>query len=333
MRHELVSAIVLAKLVGIKHFIKYLVIMKILKSLVTSVLLVVALAVPFSSNAQEESKGKPNVFIDYFSRPAEVSFSIVEQLRGCVMEAIMSSNRVELIDVDSNELLRIEQERREAGAFAGDDMDRIKVMSQEGANFLISGRVASVSITETKADDGTITYVACISGALKVVNPNDGKTILNKSYEFGGSIGGIIPKGIIGSSTKEDAVTKACNEAKDKVVSFIQEAFPLFGHFLEVNQVKGDKVESFYMDLGEINGLAKKDRFEVCIVREVAKRKSVKVIGECEVEAVEGDDISLCKVKKGHKELKAALDGGQEIVLKSMPKKEKIIDEFNPFKK
>ncbi len=333
MRHKLVNAIALAKLVGIKHFIIYLVIMKF-KSLVTSVLLVLSLVVPFSSNAQEEErKGKPNVFIDYFSYPSEVPFSIVEQLRGCVMDAIMTTNRVELIDVDSNQLLRIEQERRESGAFAGDDMDRIKVMSQEGANFLISGRVASVSITENKADDGTVTYVASISGALKVVNPNDGKTILNKAFKFGGSIiDGIIPKGIVGSSTKEDAVAKACNEAKDKVVSFIQEAFPLFGRFLEVNQVKGDKVESFYMDLGEINGLAKKDRFEVCIVREVAKHKSVKVIGECEVDAIEGDDISLCKVKKGHKELKAALDAGQEIVLKSVPKKGNIFKGISSLK-
>lgn len=318
------NAIVLAKLVGIKHFIIYLVIMKILKTLVTSVLLVAALAVPFLSNAQEEErKGKPNVFIDYFSRPAEVPFSIVEQLRGCVMEGIMSSNRVELIDVDSNELLRIEQERREAGVFAGDDMDRIKVMSQEGANFLVSGRVASVSISDTKTDDGKVYYGASISCALKVVNPNDGKTVLTKSYTLG--CNGIVP--IRTSSTEEEAVTKACNDVKKHIVAFIQEAFPLFGRFLEVNQVKGDKVESFYMDLGELNGIAKKDCFEVCIVREVAKRKSVKVIGECEVEAVEGDDISLCKVKKGHKELKAALDGGQEIVLKSKPKKRGLLDQ------
>ncbi len=295
------------------------------KSLITSVLLVLALVVPFSSNAQEEErKGKPNVFIDYFSYPSEVPFPIVDQLRDCVMEAIITTKRVELIDVDSNELLRIEQERRESGAFAGDDMDRIKVMSQEGANFLISGHVDSLSISETKTDDGSVYYVATISCVLKLTNTNNGKTLYRRGYQFGGSFGCFIIYRNFGSSTKEEAITKACNNAKGKVVRFIQEAFPLYGRFLEVNQVKGRRVESFYINLGEINGLAKKDRFDVCIVREIAKRKSLKVIGECEVDTIEGDDISLCKVRTGHKELKAALDAGQEIVLKSKLKLFKI---------
>ena len=82
------------------------------------------------------------------------------------------------------------------------------------------------------------------------------------------------------------------------------------------------------MSLGQDHGVAEKDKFNVCIVREIAGRKSTSVIGECEVATVEGGDISNCKIKKGHKEIKNAIDGGQTIVFKSVPKKEGIMSGF-----
>ena len=49
-----------------------------------------------------------NVLIDYFWRPANIPFSAAEQLRSYVMEGITNTNRVELIDVDSQDALAIE---------------------------------------------------------------------------------------------------------------------------------------------------------------------------------------------------------------------------------
>lgn len=285
-------------------------------------LVAMAVAIPFTSKA-DDTKGKPNVLIDYFWRPSNIPFSCAEQLRSYVMEGITNTNRVELIDVDSQDALAIEASRREEGVDAGDDADRLKVMSQQGANFLIQGRIASLNIEEKTTDDGSKYYTGQLSYTLKVINPNDGKLVLTKTLKHGGEL-----LNMETSNTPDEAVTKVCRNAVKGVVSFIQEAFPLYGSLLECNEVKGDKVNSVYMSLGAAHGVAEKDRFEVCIVREIAGRKSTKVIGECEVASVDGDDISSAKIKKGNKEIKAAIDGGQTIVFKSVPKKENVFSGF-----
>lgn len=296
--------------------------MNFFKTISKAMLVVMAVAIPFTSNANE-TKGKPNVLIDYFWRPANIPFSCAEQLRSYVMEGITNTNRVELIDVDSQDALAIEASRREAGVDAGDDAERLKVMSQQGANFLIQGRIASLNIEEKTTDDGSKYYTGQLSYTLKAINPNDGKLVLTKTFKHGGEL-----LNMETSNTPDEAVTKVCRSAVKSVVPFIQEAFPLYGTLLECNEVKGDKVNSVYMSLGAAHGVAEKDRFEVCIVREIAGRKSTKVIGECEIASVDGDDISSAKIKKGNKEIKAAVDGGQTIVFKSVPKKENVFSGF-----
>ncbi len=293
--------------------------MKIITRTVSAIALAMSLAMPLvaSANVEEmESKGKPNVLIDYFWRSTDIPFAAAEQLRGYVMESLVNTKRAEIMDVDTKSTLRIEAERREAGVEAGDDAERMKVMAQEGANFLVDGRITSLVTEKKKDDDGGIYYTSQVGYTLKVINPNDGKTILTRSFTHGGELFG----DNVGN-TPEEAVTKAVKKARDGVSGFFQEAFPLFGLLLEAGEVKDGKVNTAYMSLGEAHGVAKKDKFDVCVVREIAGRKSVKAIAEAEVTAVEGDDISAVKIKKNQKELKAAIDGGQTIVFKSVPKK------------
>lgn len=296
--------------------------MNLFKTISKAMFLIMAVTIPFTSNA-DEAKGKPNVLIDYFWRPSNIPFSAAEQLRSYVMEGITNTNRVELIDVDSQDALAIEASRRQEGVDAGDDAERLKVMAQQGANFLIQGRIASLNVETKVNDDGSKYYTGQISYTLKVINPNDGKLVLTKTLKHGGEL-----LNMETSSTPDEAVTKVCRNAVKGIVPFIQEAFPLFGELLECNEIKGDKVNSVYLNLGTAHGVAEKDRFEVCIVREIAGRKSTKVIGECEIASVDGDDISSAKIKKGNKEIKAAVDGGQTIVFKSVPKKENIFSGF-----
>ena len=50
------------------------------------------------------------------------------------------------------------------------------------------------------------------------------------------------------------------------------------------------------------------------MVGQVAGRETRKQIGRIRVRETLGDDISLCKVQKGGKEIKAAFDRGDAIV-------------------
>lgn len=302
--------------------------MKSIAKTITALTLLVSVAAPLSASADDEreSKGKPNVLIDYFWRPTDIPFTAAEQLRGYVMEGITNTNRVNLIDVDTKDALRIEAARREAGVEAGEDADRLKVMTEEGANFLIGGRISSLVVEERKNEDGSKYYVGKIGYTLKVINPNDGKLVLTRTFSHGDEL-----FGNNSGNSVDEAITLVTQKSRGGITAFIQEAFPLFGLLLETGEVKDGKVNTAYMSLGEAHGLAKKDKFDVCVVREIAGRKSTKAIAEAEVDAVEGDDICLVKIKKNQKELKAAIDAGQTIVFKSKPKGEGVLGKVNKF--
>ncbi|MDE6130995.1 MAG: hypothetical protein K2F74_05330 [Muribaculaceae bacterium] len=267
----------------------------------------------------QETTSKPNVFIDYFWRPADLDFNIAEQVRNNVIEAINATNRVELIDVDSRSALVIEKERRMTGQLAAeDDLSRIAVMKEEGANALIQGRITSLVIKRNDSKDGSYYYDATINYTLKAINPNDGKLISTKTIKVGDEL-----LNLKTYKTADEAAMGIAKDAQRGVASFIEEAFPIIGTILEAAEVKKDDIKTAYISVGNSAGVKEGNKFSVCIERTIAGRKSQSVIGEAEIESVEGDDISLVKIKKGGKELKSAMDAGQTIVVKSIPKKER----------
>ena len=58
----------------------------------------------------------------------------------------------------------------------------------------------------------------------------------------------------------------------------------------------------------------------VYVIKNIAGREAKSQIGKLKIEAVEGDDISLCKVQSGGKDIKAALDAGQQLRVVSIDK-------------
>jgi len=273
----------------------------------------------------QESGGKPNVFIDYFTRPASVPFLWAENLRSCVIEGISATERVELIDVDSNDLLRIEEERRKLeNVVAGDDMERMKVMTSEGANFLIQGTVTSIVTERKKLDDGTPYYSATCAYTLKVINPNNGKLVSTKTFKHGG---GILP---VTGDNEEEAASKVCKQAIKAVRTLVEDAFKIQGIILEVASERRGKAEEVYISIGSDHGVGEDAFFSACIEREITGgRISQREIGELKVKNVEGGDITLCEVKKGGEEIKKAIDAGQTVVVKSKYKKRISVSGLN----
>ena len=62
------------------------------------------------------------------------------------------------------------------------------------------------------------------------------------------------------------------------------------------------------------------------VLRKVAGRDSRNEIGRLAVEAVEGGELSVCDVKKGDKEIKQAMDAGQDIIIELIPKPKSFLD-------
>lgn len=97
----------------------------------------------------------------------------------------------------------------------------------------------------------------------------------------------------------------------------MRRAYPLRGHMLEKGFMKGkkQKLQEFYIDLGTNNRIFTNSDVDVFIVRRIAGRIARQHIGSAKVEEVQGEDISLCKVKKNGEQIKQAFDRGAEIAV------------------
>lgn len=275
----------------------------------------------FSAMAQDEPQGKLNVFFDYFERPNNVPFVWAEAVRNNVMEGIQKTNRVTLIDVDSKSALQIEKSRREQdNVAAGEDLDRLKVMTQEGANLLLKGIITDITPTVSKDKNGKIIgYDASVTFTLKVIDPANGTTVYTENYK--------LPKNILGSllstvttttaASEDEAVQNIAKSVPGEMKKFVDKAFPLEGKILELDETKNKEAKTAYINLGSGNGIAKGAKVEVRVKRLIGGKTSYKFLGEAEVTDVESEDLSKVKIKKGGKEIFEAMESGSDVVVRS----------------
>lgn len=116
-------------------------------------------------------------------------------------------------------------------------------------------------------------------------------------------------------------VDKALSGAIDRLASRISEyynhRYPLHGCIVERGEEKKDKQRTVYIDLGTGCRVGKGQQFNIYALKTIAWREARQEIGRLKVEEVMDDDLSLCKVTKGEKEIKAALDQEQTLVVSS----------------
>lgn len=106
------------------------------------------------------------------------------------------------------------------------------------------------------------------------------------------------------------------------VASSLQQRYPsvaprasVSGHVLRAELVKKDKAETVYIDLGFDQELRKGDVLSVCQVNNVAGNEGYVPVGTITVSDVQGPTLTLCKVKKGEKDILAALTSGAALVV------------------
>ena len=126
--------------------------------------------------------------------------------------------------------------------------------------------------------------------------------------------------------TQDEAISRASAKAVKAVRDFIDENFKLEGTILEISKVKKDDAKEVYISLGSAHGVSEDTYFSVCVTRQIAGRTSFKEIGRLKVIAVEGEDISLCEVKKGGEEIKSAVDAKQNVIVRLVPKPKSFFD-------
>lgn len=118
-------------------------------------------------------------------------------------------------------------------------------------------------------------------------------------------------------ATADKALGNTINRMKNYITNSMNYAFPLFASIVEAATAKKDKQKEVYIDLGSPDGVWAGMHFVVYEIKTVAGKEARKEIGRLKINEVMGDDISLCKVQKGGKDIKAAIDEGKTLRIQS----------------
>lgn len=179
-------------------------------------------------------------------------------------------------------------------------------------NYAITGEITELSttskreVTESKDSKGKVKHITKVrydgnvSFTLTLTNLSNNKTVTANFDSSGYSDGDM--------SSANKALTNAINRMESWVYDYFNEMYPIEANILEISEVNKNKVKELYIDVGSNIGVYKGLHFDLFEVRVVAGREASKKIGRIKVEEVSGDDICLCKVTRGSKEIKEAVD-------------------------
>lgn len=114
--------------------------------------------------------------------------------------------------------------------------------------------------------------------------------------------------------SEHDALNNAFVLLTSRVAKHYNKLFPLNASIIEAGDAKKDKQKELYIDLGEEFGAYEGMKLTVYSVKTIAGRYANKELGTIKITQVMGQDVSLCKVQSGGKNIKAALDEGETVV-------------------
>lgn len=250
---------------------------------------------------------KPVVVVDYFTSPSCTDAG-VSALRGHVIAGLAATNRVNLIDVETEASLSLEADRRSSEMAMEDQTARLGAMKTLGANYIVTGVASKIGADKRVTDEGNVYYNGNVVYSLKVVNAEDGTLVGAESYTYSDLTGSI-------GSTSEEAIVATLRKAEKDMKVFVSKYFKVKGVIVEMGEMKGGKAKNCYISLGAASGVEKGQKCEVFEVKTIAGREAETQIGVLSIEEVMADDLSNCKFVSGAKEIVAAFQAGHELRL------------------
>ena len=189
----------------------------------------------------------------------------------------------------------------------------------EGADYYVDGTISNISTT-TKTEDQTdkdgkkhtyTTYKANIGVTLHLKSSQTNTIVASPSFN-------ISDYDVSWVETANGAINNALARLAYRVHDYFDCLLPLRANIIEGATDKKDKQKEVYIDLGSATkGVYADIHFGVYVVRTIAGKEAKRQIGKLRLKTVMGDDISLCKVQSGGKDIKAALDAGENILIES----------------
>lgn len=122
------------------------------------------------------------------------------------------------------------------------------------------------------------------------------------------------------SDPMESVLKSIASSITQKLSSLYPSSAPrtsIYGSVLSLSEAKKDKAQSVQINLGTSNEVRKGDTFTVYESINISNTSGATAIGTLTVEEVQGATLSLCKVKKGNREILSALQAGKTLTVRS----------------
>ena len=202
--------------------------------------------------------------------------------------------------------------------FRYNDALQIGDLAEEGnivADVIITNIEAKSSTSTWKDTKGktqvSTTYTGVCEAMISLKDAKTSEVVTNTSFKG---------QGITTSSFSDadKAICDALDKLTKRITVWLNNYHPLQANIIEGSTAKKEK--EVYIDLGSNEGAHAGLQMGVYVIKNIAGREAKSQIGKLKIEAVEGDDISLCKVQSGGKDIKAALDAGQQLRVVSIDK-------------
>ena len=250
----------------------------------------------------------------------DITYQKVENKKvtvGKVLGVIADVAEARVTDINNEEYIPLAKNCVKTGLTHARRLQVVEGSDDETARYLVTAQLSDISAsrkvktydrkdskgreyTETKTYYGAVTSVA-----ITFKNLETGELLTS-------TISGHCSEYSLAKSADE-AIRTALNELSANIYEYYNEVYPIRANIIERGTEKKDKTKELYIDVG--SRFVNEDvHFDIFIVGQVAGRETRKKIGRIRVRETLGEDISLCKVQKGGKDVKAAFDAGDTLV-------------------
>ncbi len=185
----------------------------------------------------------------------------------------------------------------------------------KGAEYILFGYVNFASVDRTSHEykgKTSYSYKAKTSLNIRIVDVETGNIKISETLTEDASIS-IKDSG----DTKADAWSSLCKNMRKKIKGFIKSRFPMSVQIVNIESKKNGKAFEVLIDKGSKRGINKNDEVKVYEIIKMEMggktREREKELATMVVKKVEGQDFSVCRVKKGGDKLLKKLNDGSPI--------------------
>ena len=184
----------------------------------------------------------------------------------------------------------------------------------EEGNLVVDAVITNIQAkTNTRTwkdkDDKTqvsTTYTGIVETTLTLKDAKTGNVVASPSINGQGTE-------YSSSSNSDQAIRDAITRLANNITIWLNRYRPLHANIIEGATAKKTKQKEVYIDLGSREGARVGLHLSVFQVKTIGGHEAKSQIGKLKIEDVEGADISLCKVQSGGKDIKTALENGENL--------------------